>query len=158
MSLLYDVCPSTQSRNNDTLRCKRIDWVEAKKSGALDKFASELRANNEPLLTRVHDDGEVISNKIEQVAGLLIDAAEKILPCVQPRRKTKWRDDILSHLCGQSRQASATWRNAGCPAEGPLLEEKITLWKGVRKRVRWCVARAERLQVQKRDKAVCCPG
>ena len=75
--------------NNDTLRCKRIDWVEAEKSGALDKYMSEIRTRIEPLLTRIHDDGEVISNDIEQVAGVLIDTAEKVLPCVQPRRKTK---------------------------------------------------------------------
>ena len=42
VSLSYDVCLSVQSRNNDTLRFKRIDWVEAEKSGALDEFASEL--------------------------------------------------------------------------------------------------------------------
>ena len=42
VSLSYDVCSNTQSGNNDTLRCKRIDWVEAEKSGALDKFASEI--------------------------------------------------------------------------------------------------------------------
>ena len=36
LPLLYDVCSSTKSGNNDTLRCKRIDWVQAEKSGFLD--------------------------------------------------------------------------------------------------------------------------
>ena len=112
VSLSYDVCSSMQIGNNDTLRYKRIDWVEAEKGGALDKFSSEIRTRIEPLLIRVYDEEEVISNEIEQVARLLIDTAEKILSCVQPRKKTKWKDDVLSHQCVQSQQAHATWRDA----------------------------------------------
>ena len=93
---------STQSVNDETLRCKRIDLVEAEKSGDLDKFASEIRTRIERLLTRMHDNVEEISKEIEQVAGLLIDTAERVLPCVQPRRRTKWRDKVLSRLCVQS--------------------------------------------------------
>ena len=74
--LLHDVCFSIQSCKDGILRCKRIDLVEAEKSGTLDKFAFEIQISIEPLLTRVHDDGEVISNEIEQVAGLLINSAE----------------------------------------------------------------------------------
>ena len=42
VSLSYDVCSIMKSGNNDTLRCKRIDWVEAEKSGALDKYTLEI--------------------------------------------------------------------------------------------------------------------
>ena len=136
------------------MRCKRIDWVEAEKSGSLDKFASEIRTRIEPLPTRVHDNGEVISNDIEQVAGLLIDTAEMILPCVQPRRRTKWRDEVLNCLCVQSLQARAAWRDAESREEGPLSEEKNRLWRAMRKRVRWCAARSKRLRVQKRDRCL----
>ena len=47
VSLLHDVCSSIQSCNDGILRCKRIDWVEAEKSGTLDKFASEIRTSIE---------------------------------------------------------------------------------------------------------------
>ena len=44
------------------------------------------------------------------------------------------------------------WKSAGCPTEGPLFDEKSRLRSAVRKRVRWCAARAERLRHQWRDK------
>ena len=44
------------------------------------------------------------------------------------------------------------WKSAGCPREGPLFDEKSRLWSAVRKRVRWCGARAERQRHQQRDK------
>ena len=100
----------------------------------------------------MHDNGEVISNKIGEVAGLLIDTAKRILPCVQPRRRMKWRDDVLNRLCAQSRQARAAWKGTGTPIEGPLSEQKNRLQRAVRKEVQWCAARSERLQVQKRDR------
>ena len=50
----------------------------------------------------------------------LISTAEKMLPVVKPRGKTKMRDDILSQLCAQSRTAWRTWKEAGSPKEGIL--------------------------------------
>ena len=60
------------------------------------------------------------SEEIEKVAGLITDAAEKLLPHVQPKRKTKWKDDTLSCLCVQSCAARRAWRDAGSPTGGPL--------------------------------------
>ena len=78
------------------------------------------------------------------MAGLLIDTAEKALPCVQPRWKMKWRDDIFSHLCVQNWQARAAWRDAECHAEGPLSEKKNKLRRTVKKNSVVCAARSER--------------
>ena len=44
------------------------------------------------------------------------------------------------------------WKSAGSPTEGPLFEEKSRLRSAVRKRIRWCAARDERLRHQRRDK------
>ena len=59
---------------------------------------------------------------------------------------------LLSWLCAQSRAARAAWKEAGCPGEGPVFEEKCRLHRAVRKRVRFCAARSERLQMQRRDR------
>ena len=50
----------------------------------------------------------------------LVSTAEKMLPVVKPRGKTKMRDDILSQLCVQSRTAWRTWKEAGSLREGIL--------------------------------------
>ena len=44
------------------------------------------------------------------------------------------------------------WKDAGSPSEGPLFEEKGRLRRAVRKRVRFCAARSERLRMQRRDR------
>ena len=44
------------------------------------------------------------------------------------------------------------WKSAGSPTEGPLFEEKSRLRSVVRKRIRRCAARNERLRHQRRDK------
>ena len=115
----------------------------ARWSGALDVFAAEVQTRLAPLLVGVYDDPEQMSCEIVLVAGLLTDAAEKLLPCVQPRRRTRWRDDTLSCLFAQSRAACVAWKG---PSEGPLFEEKGRLHRAVRKRVRLCAARSERLR------------
>ena len=43
--------------------------------------------------------------EIEQVVGLLTSAVEMLLPYVQPRQKTRWRNDTLSCLCAQTSAA-----------------------------------------------------
>ncbi len=149
VSLSYDVCQSTQGRSPSRMK---IDWVEARKSGALDVFTDEVQTRLRPLFTGVYDSAEMISSEIERVAGILTEAAEELLPSVQPRKKSRFRDDTLSRLCAQSRAARAAWRAAGSPSEGPLSEEKNRLRRAVRKRVRWCAARSERVRSQRRDK------
>ena len=93
----------------------------------MDVFMSEVQGRLALLLIGVYDGPDQINIEIELVVGLLTDTAEKLLPCVQPRRKTKWKDDTLSRLCAQSRAARAAWKEAGCPGEGPVFEEKCRL-------------------------------
>ena len=128
----YDACPNTQDERPSH---KKIDWVEARKSGALDSFTAEVQTRLWPLITRVYDSAEMVNSEIEQVTRLL---TEELLPCVQPKRKSRFRDDVLSRLCAQSRAARAAWRDAGSPPDGPLSEEKNRMCRAVRKRVRWC--------------------
>ena len=52
----------------------------------------------------------------------------------------------------QNCAAQTAWKNAGCPTEGPLYEEKGGLHQVVRRRVHFCAAWAERLQIQRREK------
>ena len=100
----------------------------------------------------MYDDVEMIGHETEQVAAILQDSAEHLLPSKQPRNSRKWKDNVLSSLCAKSQQARAAWKSAGCPSKGPLSEEKNRLRRVVRKRVRWCAAKSERLRVQWRDR------
>ena len=138
--LSYDTCSISQNESMGTFRQQRIDWDEARRSGALDVLMSEVQGRLAPLLIGVYDGPDQINSEIELVAGLLTDTAEKLLPCVQPRRKAKWKDDTLSQLCAQSRAARAAWKEAECPGEGPLFEEKCRLRGAVRKRVSRAIA------------------
>lgn len=97
------------------------------------------------MLIGVYDNADQVSGEIEEVAGLLTDAVEKILPCTQPRKKSRWRDDTLS------RAARVAWKEAGCRTGGPLFEEKGRLRRTIRKRVRFCAAQSERLRIQWRN-------
>ena len=94
----------------------------------------------------------LIVRYIESVASVLKETADQSLPTFEPKRKKKWRDDILSCLCAKSRQVRLAWKSAGCPREGPLFDEKSRLQSAVRKRVRWCAVRAERQRHQQRNK------
>ena len=55
-------------------------------------------------------------------------------------------------MCAQSRAARAAWKEAGRPGEGPLFDEKSRLCRGLRKRVRFCAARSERMRMQRRER------
>ena len=59
------------------------------------------------LYNNVYDDAESIVAEIDQVATMLQESAARLLPCVQPRKGRKWRDDVLSGLCAKSRSACA---------------------------------------------------
>ena len=149
-SLIYDSC--TSDSESATQRLPKINWDQAKKTGATEVFKEEVDARMSVFLNNMYDDGDQISDKIEQVAGLLTSATEILLPHVQPRRKTRWRDDTLSCLCAQSSAARRAWKEAGRPTEGPLYEEKGRLRRAVRRRMRFCAAQAERLCIQRREK------
>ena len=81
------------------------------------------------------------------MATLLKEIADHLLPCVEPRKKKKWRGDALTCLCAQSQKVCIAWKNAGNPDKGTLFEEKNRLQRAERKRVRWCAAKSERLRV-----------
>ena len=78
VSLYYSAYSGSQ--NEGMGRQLRIDWDEARRSGALDMFASKVQVRLAPLLVGVYDDSGQMSREIELVAGLLTDAAEKLLP------------------------------------------------------------------------------
>ena len=99
--MAYDACLDNCSGSNPS----GFNWIESKKSGALAVFATEIQRKLEPFINRVYDNAEMISREIEQIATILHDTAVSLLPCVQLRRRSKWRDDVLSSLCAQSRQA-----------------------------------------------------
>ena len=84
---------------------KKIDWAEARKNGSLEAFTAEVQTRLEPLFMEVYDNTNDINGEIEQVAGILTEIAENLLPYVQPRKRTRYRDDTLSRLCAQSHAA-----------------------------------------------------
>ena len=112
---------------------------------------AQVQTGLAPLLNNVYEDIEQLDEEIDLVARMLVDAAERQLSLVLPKRPRKWRDNTLSCLCAQSRAARSVWKQAGCPGEGPLFEEKSRLRRAVR-RVRFCAARAERMRIQRRDR------
>ena len=50
----------------------------------------------------VYDSAEMVNSEIEQVARLLTEVAEELLPCVQPKRRSQFRVYVLSRLCAKS--------------------------------------------------------
>ena len=136
--------PDLVSDNHNKTSCLyRIDWVEAEKCGV-----SEVYSKLEPLFNGVYNDAEMIGAEIEHLAGILQDCAAQLLPRIQPSKRKKWRDDILSGLCAKSRLARAAWKDAGCPPDGPLYEEKCRSRRAMRTRIRWCAAKSERMRAQ----------
>ena len=103
-------------------------------------------------MCRVYDGVDQLSQEVGEFAEMLVETAERLLPRVQPKGHSKWKDDILSRLCAQSSAARKAWKLAGTPSEGPLFEEKGRLRRAVRQRVRFCAARAERQRIQRRDR------
>ena len=113
VSLMYDSCSITDENASQGL--PKIDWEQAKKMGAIDDFVNAVQTGLAPFLNNLYGDGEEMSEEMQKVAGLITDAAVKLLPHVKPRGKTRWRDNTLSCLCAQSCAARRAWKNAGCP-------------------------------------------
>ena len=44
------------------------------------------------------------------------------------------------------------WREAGCPGDGVLYDQKILMRRAVRKCVRVCAAKAERMRIHRRER------
>ena len=117
----------------------------------MNAFQGELQARLSPLLDVVYESGEHLDAHIKHLATLMVEAAEETLPVVQPRRKARMKDDVLSRLCAQSRAAWRVWKEAGSPWEGLLFEQMNKLRREVRKRVHYCAAMTERRRVQRRE-------
>ena len=71
-----------------------------------------------------------------------MDAAERQLPLVQPKRPRKWKDDTLSCLCAESRVAHSAWKQASCPRgkyfdasakQPPMQVNMVSLSKGLKR-------------------------
>ena len=77
VSLIYDSC--TSDSESATQRLPKINWDQAKKTGATEVFKEEVDARMSVFLNNMYDDGDQISDEIEQVAGLLTSATEILL-------------------------------------------------------------------------------
>ena len=88
-------------------------------------------------MCRVYDGVDQLSQEMGEVAEMLVETAERLVPRVQPKGHSKWKDAVLSHLCAQSSAARKVWKLAGTPSEGPLFEDKGRLRRAVRQRVRF---------------------
>ena len=117
ITVRYGMCPQDHCSGP---RLNRVDWEKVWKGGLLEAFTIEVHTVLAPLLNSAYDDVKQLDREIEFVAGMLVDAADHLLPLVHPKRPTRWRDDILSSLCGQSRVARSAWKEAGNPLEGQL--------------------------------------
>ena len=63
---------------------------------------AEVQVGLAPMLNNVYEDTEQLDEEIGLVARMLVDAAERQLPLVQPKRPRKLKDDTLSCLCAES--------------------------------------------------------
>ena len=122
VTFMYDACAQDAETVTDGL--PRIDWDQARKTGMIDEFTNAVQGRLGPLLNNSYIDSVQMSEEIGQVAEILTAEAVNLLPHVQPRKKTRWRDETLSCLCAQSCAARKAWKEAGRPTGGPLYEEK----------------------------------
>ena len=115
VSLSYNVCSDSCCSNTSGMcSYKMIDWLSAEKNGDLAAFSAEITSRLELLYSRVYEDAKSICCEIEQVASILKETAGRLLPSFEPKRKKKWRNDILSCLCAKSWQARMAWKSTVC--------------------------------------------
>ena len=148
--LAYVPCPQGDMQKGQVQ--PRINWDKARRTGEIDDYVSEVQSRTAPFLNSTYDKAQQVDDEMRHVAWLLAEAAEKTLPQVQGRRTSMYRDNTLSCLCAQSRAAHKAWREAGCPSDGPLYEEKGQLRRAVRRKVRFCAAAVEHSRIQRREK------
>ena len=150
LPLMYEAVSASSAGTSLT----RIDWNLVWESGADEEYSKKIQDGLAPLLkhTYMYDDSSQIDSEIEHVARILVNTADEVLPLIEPKRKTRWKDDVLSRLCAQSRVARQAWRDAGSPAAGPHYEEKGRLRRAVRRRIQFCAAMAERRRIQLRER------
>lgn len=82
VSLMYDTCSMTDV--NASQSSLKIDWDQARKVGAIDEFVKAVQTWLATFLNNLYGNIQETSEEIEKVAGLITNAAEKLLPHVQP--------------------------------------------------------------------------
>ena len=127
----------------------RIDWVRAQGSFEIEDCVNDRLA---PLLSNTYDEVEQLDREIRHVALLLTDATTKTLAICNGKKKRWHRDDELKALCAQGREVKRAWREAGCPGDGVLYDQKTLIRRAVRKRVRVCAAKVERMRIHRRER------
>lgn len=102
-----------------TAICKRMN---ARKIGALELFTAEVQTRHMLMGVWEYDSAEKTGRKIKYIA-------EELLPCVKPRRKPRFRDDLLSSrvVCVELCCPQRYWRDTGSLSEKSLSEEKNRL-------------------------------
>ena len=102
-----------------TQRLPRIDWVRHRRQVQF-KFCTCEDVSF--LEHHMDEDWDQMSDEIEQVAEPLTSAADMLLPHVQPRQKTRWRDD--NAVC-----VHRTVLLGGLGKTGWLPHRRPTLWR-----------------------------
>ena len=121
------------------------------KSQALHVYQNEVACRLKPFTGRARGDVSHIDGEIKHVTWLILDAAQKTLPQLRPKKVRKFTDRTLSQLCAKSREARRVWCTNGKPSSGPLYETKCAMRRELRKRIKFCAAMEERRQIQKRE-------
>ena len=80
----------------DFLRQSRINWDKAEKEGLPEGYMHEVQQKLAPRMCRVHDGVDQLSQEMGEVADILVETAERLLPWVQPKGCSKWKDEVLS--------------------------------------------------------------
>ena len=130
---------------------RRVLWDRVD-DDSKEEYISEVQMLIEPLLNGCYSDVHELGKEIELVSKSLVECGLNTLPLINGKKKRVWKDKQLSDLCENSRKARDCWKKAGRPRSGPLYEEKSRLRCEVRRRVRFCAGKAERLKIRKRDR------
>ena len=119
VDMMYAPC---QEEHMEGAVSQRIDWDQARRSEEMVDYVNTVKSHLALLLNTSHESVQDVDQELKYVARVLCD--EKTLPLIQPTKPQRWKDDTLTALCAQSRSARRAWKDAGCPSEGPLFEEK----------------------------------
>ena len=91
------------------------------KSQALHVFQNEVACRLKPFTRRARGNDGHIDGEIKHVTWLL-DATQKTLPKLKPKKVQKFTDRTLSQLCTESNEARRVW----------CIKQKITLLRKIR--------------------------
>ena len=140
--------PTQQEHDSNWIK---IDWSKAEKSGVLTSFQDVLKDRLSPSIGTARCDVGQLDDEIKNVASLIKEAAETMLPRSRVKKVNRFKDKTLFQLCAKSKTAWEVWRDGGRPNEGPLYKAKCFTRKEVKKRIKLCSAMEERKKVQRRE-------